>query len=149
MVKIRGILNARKINVLAREQGQSYIKSNLQFFLLSVCGAMTRFRHEIRHSYVIMTGQVSVLQLKVSLSFLIVPKIVSIVSCIAGKSGTGERFCFRYSKLLRNIFLKPCLVKAFLTGQDVCSQSTIILGSSLQINQQITKRSFYSLFVLI
>ena len=43
MVKIRGILNARTLNVLEEEQGQSYIKSKLQFFLLSVCGAMMRF----------------------------------------------------------------------------------------------------------
>ena len=43
MVKIRGILNARTLNVLEEEQGQSYIKSKLQFFLLRVCGAMTRF----------------------------------------------------------------------------------------------------------
>ena len=54
MVKIRGILNARKINVLAREQGQSYIKSNFQFFRLSVCGAMTRFSSrntsQLRHN---------------------------------------------------------------------------------------------------
>ena len=47
----------------------------------------------------------------------------------------------------RKILLKPCLVKA--TGQDVCSQPTIILVSSFQINQKITKRSFYSPFVLI
>ena len=43
MVKIRGILNARTLNVLEQEQGQSYIKSKLQFFLLRVCGTMTRF----------------------------------------------------------------------------------------------------------
>ena len=27
MVKIRGILNVRKMNALAQEQGQSYVKS--------------------------------------------------------------------------------------------------------------------------
>ena len=43
MVKTRGILNTRKSSVLAQELEQSYIKSKLQFFLLSVCGAMMRF----------------------------------------------------------------------------------------------------------
>ena len=42
MVKTRGILNARKMTVLAQELGQSYIKSKSQLFLLRVCGAMTR-----------------------------------------------------------------------------------------------------------
>ena len=40
MVKIRGILNTKTLNVLELEQGQSYIKSRLSFFLLRVCGAM-------------------------------------------------------------------------------------------------------------
>ena len=34
MVKTRCILNARKMNVLAQEQEQSYIKSKLQLFYL-------------------------------------------------------------------------------------------------------------------
>ena len=73
------------------------------------------------------------------------------ISCIAGRSGTGERVCyFRYfrSSWEIYIFLKPCVVKSFFTGQDVCSQPTIILDSSFQTNQKITKRSFYSLFVM-
>ena len=73
------------------------------------------------------------------------------ISCIAGRSGTGERFCcFRYFKSSWGIFSwNPAWLKTFFTGQDVCSQSTIILGSSFQINQKITKRSFYRLFLLI
>ena len=43
MVKIRGILNATKMILLAHEQGQSYIKSKLYFFLVRVCGAMKGF----------------------------------------------------------------------------------------------------------
>ena len=43
---------------------------------------------------------------------------------------------------LGEYFLNSCLVKAIFTGQDVCSQSTIILGSSFQVNQQITKKLF-------
>ena len=71
------------------------------------------------------------------------------ISCIAGRSGTDERFCcFRYFKSSWGI-LKPCFVKTFFTRQEVCSHSTSILGSSFRINQQITKRSFYSLFLLI
>ena len=55
MVKIRGILNATKMILLAHEQGQSYIKSKLYFFLLRVCGAMKGFFcHEIRHCDVII-----------------------------------------------------------------------------------------------
>ena len=34
MVKIEGILNARKMSVLAQEQEQSYIKSKCSFFYL-------------------------------------------------------------------------------------------------------------------
>ena len=34
MVKIRGILNARKMSVLAQDQGQRCIKSKLYFFYL-------------------------------------------------------------------------------------------------------------------
>ena len=58
MVRIRGILNARIMNVLSQEQGKSCIKSKLQFFLLTffyLCAAMMRFRHEIRHCDVKMT----------------------------------------------------------------------------------------------
>ena len=36
MVKIRGILNATKMILLAHEQGQSYIKSKLYFFFYFV-----------------------------------------------------------------------------------------------------------------
>ena len=32
MIKIRGIFKAGKMNVWAEKQGQSYIKSKLQFF---------------------------------------------------------------------------------------------------------------------
>ena len=40
------------MNVLAQEQGQSY---KINFFRLSVCGAVTRFRHEICQYDVTMT----------------------------------------------------------------------------------------------
>ena len=52
-------------------------------------------------------------------------------------------------EVLEEYFLSPWLVKTF-TGQDVFSQLTIaiILGSSFEINQQITKMCFYSLFLL-
>ena len=43
---------------------------------------------------------------------------------------------------LEEYFFNSCLVKAIFTGQDVCSQSTIILGSSFRVNQQITKKLF-------
>ena len=148
MVKIRGILNARKINVLAREKGQSYIKSKLQFFLLSVCGAMTRF----------LSRNTSQLRHNDGLGICFATE--SIAQLSHRPEDRFDRFLHSWKKRdrrkillqifeLRNIFLKPCLVKAFLTGKDVCSQSTIILGISLQINQQITKRSFYSFFSLI
>ena len=55
MVKVRAILNARTLNVLEQEQGQSEINQNCSFFLLRVCGAMRLFRHEIRHFDVTMT----------------------------------------------------------------------------------------------
>ena len=55
MVKLRSILNAKTMNVLAQEQGQRCINSNLYFFWLRVCGARHVFRHEIRHDDVIMT----------------------------------------------------------------------------------------------
>ena len=41
--------------------------------------------------------------------------------------------------------MKPSLVKTVVTGQDVRSQLTIIVGSSYQINQQITKRTLQAL----
>ena len=65
------------------------------------------------------------------------------VSCIAGRSGTGERFCcFRYFRISWGIFfLKPCLVKGFLTGQDVCSQSTIIRGTQREYGSKPLKHS--------
>ena len=43
MVKIRGILNAKTMNVLAQDQLQRCIKSKLYFLKISVCGVMTRF----------------------------------------------------------------------------------------------------------
>ena len=54
-----------------------------------------------------------------------------------------------FQKLSRNIFFKPAWLKPSSLGRtSVCSQPTIILGNSFQINQQLTKRSFCSLFVL-
>ena len=51
MVKIRGILNAKKMNVLAQEQGQSY-KINFFFHLVYVV-----LWHVFVTKYVIMTSQ--------------------------------------------------------------------------------------------
>ena len=72
------------------------------------------------------------------------------ISCLAGGSGTGERVCcFRYFRSSWGIFfwnhawLKP----SSLGKMFVCSQWPIIMGrSSFQINQRITKTSFYNLF---
>ena len=73
------------------------------------------------------------------------------ISDIAGWSGTGGRVCcFRYFRSSLGIFSwNPAAWLTFFTGQDVCSQPTIILGSSFKNNQKITKRSFHNLFVLI
>ena len=76
--------------------------------------------------------EVPVLQLKVSLSFFIIPKIFSVsrkhVIHVAvyllnswKKQDKRKILSFIYFTILRNIFLKTSLVKAFSTGQDVCS----------------------------
>ena len=55
MVQIRGVLNARKMNVLAPDQGQRWMKSKLYFFYLLYVVLWRVFRHEIPHCDVIMT----------------------------------------------------------------------------------------------
>ena len=53
------------------------------------------------------------------------------ISCLAGRSGTANNFAaLDILEALEEYFLEPMLVISFFAGQDVCSRSTITLGSS-------------------